>query len=340
MGGGGAIIKAMTNNIKKYGSEVRTSQNVKHILLEGGKKKRAVGVELENGEQLFAKRIISNADPEKTYLDLVGKENLSARLIKKLSKTKYSCTSIMLFLTVDMDLRKAGLDSGNIWMIPHEDMDELFDRMLKLDIASDDEFPGLFISCTTLKDPVSFDGRYHTIEAITYINYEAFNKFKNETSERSQDYLQFKDRLAQKIINSLEKVVPGIGSKIVQKELGTPITNEYYINSTEGSVYGTEKSFSQIGPFAYKPKSEIENLYLCGASIASHGVAGASYSGVQTVAKILNCKQNDLIKPDPSQNIRIYDAENPDEYPDWMRAKIEVKKARLAAGIGGFSNVS
>ena len=339
MGGGGAIIKAMTNAIKKYGSEVRTSQNVKRILLEGDKKKRAVGVELENGEQLFAKRIISNADPEKTYLDLVGKENLSRKLIKKLSKTKYSCTSIMLFLTVDMDLRKAGLDSGNIWMIPNEDMDELYDKMLKLDIASEDEFPGLFISCTTLKDPVSFDGRYHTIEAITYINYEAFSKFKNESSERSQEYLQFKERLSQKIINSLEKVAPGISNKIVQKELGTPITNEYYINSTKGSVYGTEKSFSQIGPFAYKPKSEIENLYLCGASIASHGVAGASYSGVQTAAKILNCKQDDLIKPDASQNVRIYDAENPNECPDWMLAKIEVKKARLAAGVGGFSDV-
>src|SRR5690606_11853791 len=156
-------------------------------------------------------------------------------------------------------------------------------------------------------------------EAITYINYEAFDKFKNELSERSQEYLQFKERLAQKIINSLEKVVPGISGKIVQKELGTPITNEYYINTTNGSVYGTEKSFSQIGPFAYKPKSEIENLYLCGASIASHGVAGASYSGVQTAAKILNCKQDDLIKSDASQNVRIYDAENHCGYPDWMR---------------------
>ncbi|MBL4753568.1 MAG: hypothetical protein JKY52_08270 [Flavobacteriales bacterium] len=39
MGGGGAIVKAMTNKIKELGSEVRTSQNVTRILLEGDKKK-------------------------------------------------------------------------------------------------------------------------------------------------------------------------------------------------------------------------------------------------------------------------------------------------------------
>ncbi|GGX24986.1 phytoene desaturase family protein [Aquimarina muelleri] len=343
MGGGGAIVKAMTNMIKKHGSEVRTGQNVKHILLEGKKKKRAIGVELENGEQIFAKRVISNADPGKTYLDMVGRDNISNKLSKKLDKTKYSCTSLMLFLTIDMDLRKAGLDSGNIWMMSkNEDMDKQFAEMQRIDIEQGDEFAGLFISCTTLKDPISFDGRYHTIEVITYINYQAFEKFKNEDKKRSPEYLQFKKKLTQKFINSLEKVVPGISKHIVHKELGTPITNKYYINSTNGCVYGTEKSLRHIGPFAYKPKSEIENLYLCGASIASHGVAGASYSGVQTAAIILKCRQDDLITTDANldQDIRIYDAEDPSGYPDWMLRKMEIKKARLTNNIKIFSSNS
>ena len=79
----------------------------------------------------------------------------------------------------------------------------------------------------------------------------------------------------------------------MHKDLGTPLTNKYYVNTTKGSVYGTEKSFKQIGPFAYKAETEIENLYMTGASILSHGVAGASYSGVETASKILGCKQAD-----------------------------------------------
>ena len=331
MGGGGAIVKAMTNAIKKNGSEVRTSQGVKRILLEGNKRKRAVGVELENGEKIYAKNIISNADPSKTYLDLVGENNLSPKLLKKIAKTKYSCTSLMLFLSVDMDVRKAGLDSGNIWLMGDKDTDDLFKEMMKIDIALGDEFPGLFISCTTLKDPTSFDGRHHVLEVVTFINRKSFGQFKRGENQRSHEYVKFKERLTKKIIKSLEKVLPGISDKIVQQELGTPMTNEFYVNSTEGSVYGTEKSLKQIGPFAFKSKSEIENLHLCGASILAQGVAGASYSGVQTAAKILDCNQDDLIKADESQNVRIYDAENNSEYPEWMLQKIKVKRARMQA---------
>ena len=235
----------------------------------------------------------------------------------------------MLFLTVDMDVMKAGLDSGNIWFMAEGDMDEIYDEMQKPNIIDGDEFLGMFVSCTTLKDPISFNGKHHTLEVITYIDYEAFKQFENEESQRSKAYLEFKERLTIKMINTLEKVLPGVNDHIIVKELGTPITNEFYINSTNGSVYGTEKTLNQIGPFAFKPKSEIKNLFLCGASIASHGIAGASYSGVQTAGEILNLKQFDLIKHDESQNVRIYDAEDDKDYPSWMLKKIEVKKARL-----------
>lgn len=331
MGGGGALIKAMTNAIKGYDGEIWTRKRVKRILLDGKKRKRALGVELENGEQLFADQIISNADVGITYNNLVGKENLSKKLTKKLTKTKYSCTSLMLFLTVDMDVRKAGLNSGNIWMMPDMDADEFYDRAMSNDIANFDAIEGLFISCTTMKDPVSFDGKHHTIEAITYINYSVFDRFKDEEEQRSKAYLEFKEQMTQKMLKGLEKALPGISNHIVHIELGTPITNDYYINTTEGNVYGTEKGLKQIGPFSYKAKSEIENLYLCGASILSHGVAGAGHSGVDTAALILGCSPLELKEPEDSQHLRIYDAEEDVDYPDWMLEKIRVKKARLTS---------
>ncbi|PHR10931.1 MAG: phytoene dehydrogenase [Aequorivita sp.] len=329
-GGGAAIVKAMTNAVKKHGSEVRTKQSVKKILLEGERKKTAVGVELKSGEKLFAKRIISNADPNITYQKLIGEENLSRKLKKKLSKTTYSCTSLMLFLTVAMDLRAAGMDSGNIWLMPNEDMDVVYERMMIPDVTTDAAFEGMFISCTTLKDPSSFDGRHHSIEAITYLDYKIFEEYKYEKEPRSQKYLQFKELLTEKMIKTLEKVLPNVREHIVHKELGTPITNEYYINTTKGSVYGTEKKFSQIGPFAYRAKSEIKNLYLCGASIVSHGVAGAGYSGLQTAGEILNKKQAELLKTDDNQTIKIFEAEDSSVYPEWLQNKISAKKRKIA----------
>jgi all-trans-retinol 13,14-reductase len=329
MGGGAAIVKAMTNAIKKHGGEILTSHGVKRILLEGDKKKRAVGVELENGRQIRAKRVVSNADPGMTYMKLVGKENLSSKLVEKLAKTRYSVTSLILFLTVDMDVRKAGMDSGNIWMLRNQDLELLFKDMSAEDILAEDEFPGLFISCTTLKDPLSFNGRYHNLEVVTFIDYKFYDKFEKEKGTRSEAYIKHKDRICQKLLNSLERVLPGVRDNVVQMELGTPMTNEYYVNSTRGNVYGTEKNFWQTGPFSYSNKSEIENLYLCGASILAHGVGGASNSGVQTAATILNCRQEDLIKPEEGQSVRIFDAENSSSWPEWIRQRMEDRKKRF-----------
>ncbi len=331
-GGGGAIVKAMTTAIKNYDGEVKTQQSVKRILLEGKKKKTAIGVELASGKRLFAKRIISNADPNITYQKLIGEENLSRRLQKKLNKTSYSCTSLMLFLTVEMDLKASGIDSGNIWLMPNEDMDTVYERMMMPDITNGKAFEGMFISCTTLKDPSSFDGKHHSIEAITYLDYKSFEKFENESEIRTEEYLQFKELLTEKMLKTLEKVLPNVRAHIVHQELGTPITNEYYINSTKGSVYGTEKKLTQIGPFAYKAKSEIKNLYLCGASIVSHGVAGAGYSGVQTAGEILGVKQRELLKTDTKQQITILEAENNINYPKWLNSKIESKKKKNTSG--------
>jgi all-trans-retinol 13,14-reductase len=318
MGGGGGLVKAMTNGVKNNGGEIRVKQTVEKILIEN---KKAVGVQLKGGQKIAAKTIVSNADPSVTYLNMVGKENLSKGLIKKLEKTKYSVTSLILFLTIDIDVTQFGIDSGNIWMLKDHDMDAHFEDLMTNDVTEGESFPALFISCTTLKDPVSFNGRYHNFEVVTYINYDNLPDFKGIDDYHSDEYALFKAKVIAKFLNNMEKIIPGVKQHIVQAELGTPKTNEFYINSTKGNVYGTEKTLNQVGPFSYKNKSEIENLYLCGASTLSHGVGGATHSGVSTAAIILYCEKDDLIIEDPKQKIRIYDAEDQKTWPEWVHIK-------------------
>jgi len=330
MGGGAAIVKAMTNAIKKYGGEIKTGEAVKKILLQrpaSGGAKKVVGVELQNGEIIRAKRVVSNADPAATY-KLVGHENLSPKLLKKLQATRYSVTSLMFFISVDMDVREAGLDSGNIWFMPDKDMDEIYEGLTKVSILETDEFDSLFISCSSLKDPLSFNGRHHTLEVVTFIDYDSF-KALNTGPGINEKYVKIKERLSEKLMNTFKRMLPAVHKNIVHLEVGTPITNEFYINSTKGNVYGTEKGFMQTGPFSYKAKTEIENLYMCGASIMSHGVAGSSYSGVKTAAEILGCREEELIQNDESQQLRIYDAEDNSQWPDWIHQRMADKKKRL-----------
>ena len=334
MGGGAAIVKAMTNAIKKQGGQVKTGQAVKKILTaetgnsSKGPRLKAVGVELENGEIIKAKHIISNADPAATY-KMAGHENLSTKLLKKLEATRYSVTSLMFFISVDMDIREAGLDSGNIWFMPGNDMDKIYEGLTKVSILETDEFDSLFISCSSLKDPLSFNGRHHTIEVVTFIDYDCFKNLYPTGADTNEIYVKIKDRLCEKLLNTFKRILPAVHKNIVHIEAGTPITNEHYINATRGNVYGTEKGFMQTGPFSYKAKTEIENLYMCGASIMSHGVAGASYSGVKTAAEVLGCREEDLIQKDESQHLRIYDAEASSQWPDWIHQRMADKKKRV-----------
>ena len=333
MGGGAAIVKAMTNAIKKYGGQVKTGQAVKKILTAEtgnpgkGPRLKAVGVELENGEIIKATNIISNADPTATY-KMVGHENLSPKLLKKLEATRYSVTSLMFFISVDMDVREAGLDSGNIWYMPGKDMDEVYNGLTRVSILETDEFDSLFISCSSLKDPLSFNGRHHTIEVVTFIDYDCFKNLYPEGADTNEVYVKIKDRLCEKLQNTFKRILPEVHKNIVHIEAGTPITNEHYVKTTKGNVYGTEKGFMQTGPFSYKAKTEIENLYMCGASIMSHGVAGSSYSGVKTAAEVLGCTEADLVQKDENQHLRIYDAEDSSLWPDWIHQRMADKKKR------------
>ena len=163
-----------------------------------------------------------------------------------------------------MDVTKYEIDSGNIWMLKDEDLDKHFKSLMTDDIAQGEDFPALFMSCTTLKDPASFNGRYHNFEVVIYVNYDNIKKFKGENDYHCDEYKEFKEKVTAKLLNNIEKIIPGAKENIVQAELGTPMTNEFYINSTNGNVYGTEKTLNQVWPFSYKNKTEIENLYLCG----------------------------------------------------------------------------
>lgn len=302
---GGAFIipRAFVRALKKDGGEIRLSTSVNKILI---KNRKAIGVEIAEGENVYAENVISNTDPENTFVKLIGREHLSAKLNKKLYKTQYSTSCLSLYLAVDMDLAKMGYDSGNYWYYEHADLDKIYTQG-QTDYAVFNEPPAMFMTITTLKDPDKMKKGLHAIEAFSFANYEPFEKWANEPSgNRSKDYIQFKNEIMERMLNFLDKRVPGITKNVVFKDLGTPLTNAHYLNSYMGNIYGTDKIKRQLGPFGYTTKTEIENLSLCGASTFSHGVAGATATGLQAAAKILNCKTKDLLKQNgPAIKINI-----------------------------------
>jgi phytoene dehydrogenase-like protein len=312
MGGAFTIPRAFVRGLKRSGGQIRLKSRVKRIMMEG---RKVIGVELESGEEIRAGVVISNADPEVTFGKLIGRDHLSAKLKRKLDGLTYSTSCLSLFFATDMDLRRdGGLDSGNMWYYDHADVDKIYSDGLTDALLREETPPGMFLTVTTLKDPSKMHATgatagHHTCESFAFVGYEAFEKWANtKYGARPADYEAMKEDLAWRMVRGLEKHIPGLSRHIVFWSLGTPLSNEHYLNATRGNLYGIEKSPSQVGPLGFTSKTEFEGLFLCGQSTTSHGVAGVTASGVDAAKAVLNCRTRDLLTG-KGGGLRLYSAD-------------------------------
>lgn len=295
-GGGGAIPKAYIKRLQKNGSEIRTRTNVQSIILEGaGGKRTAAGVRLENGEEIRAEVVLSNADAWITYKDLVGEANLSRKLAKRVNRLEPSVSALSLFIATDIDVDALGLDSGNYWIM-NDTVDATYDLAELDELGGTDPFPGAFLTVTTKKDPQKqYDG-VHTMEAFVFVSYAAFEEWQaSELGERPDAYDELKQRLTNRMLATLERVVPNLSDHLVLCELGTPLTNVHYVNAYRGNIYATAKTRTQIGPGALPIETEIEGLFHCGQSTTAHGILGAMMTGVSVASRISGCDREQLL---------------------------------------------
>ncbi len=319
LGGAFAIPRAFARALKRAGGELRLSTRVERILLDGN---RVIGVLLDDGTEITARHVVSNADPEATFGKMIGRAHVSRKLQRKLDKVSYSTSAISLFMAVDMDLRAAGLDSGNYWFYAHPDVDGIYaDGRTDKAIHANPE--GMFLTVTTLKDPSKIHSGHHTLEAFAFVSYEPFQRWADQPpGDRDWDYQQLKEKLTQGMLSALDQRIPDFSKHVVFKELGTPLSNEYYLNATRGNLYGIDKGRFQVGPWAFGNKTEIEGLWLCGASTpAGHGVAGATSSGLTTAKQILGCRYSEMLNQNGPE-LPIYPSEDPAQWPAKLRRRM------------------
>jgi phytoene dehydrogenase-like protein len=327
---GGAFIK----QLKAHAGEIHLRTPVDQILVAN---RRALGVRLADGREVRAAAVISNADPGVTWGKLVAPEHLSARLRRRVARTRYSVSTMSLFCAVDMDLRAAGLDSGNCWYSRTPDIEAVYRFGNQPRLAATDEIPGLFLSVTTLKDPSLRSDGLHTVEAMSLASYDAFRRWEGRHPDETGDgYADLKTAMTVRMFDAIETFVPGFRDRVVFHTLGTPLTNQRYVASTRGGIYGTEKTIANLGPFSYPVRSEIEGLFECGASTLSPGVLGVTTSGLAAAQAVLGCRAEDLLDA-RGQTLRVYPSESPELWPEALRPVSSAPAARHPRAVAGMS---
>ena len=321
-GGAKAIPRAYLRQLRAHGGSIRLQTGVRRIRTHQG---QVVGVELMDGSTLDAPVVISNADPHLTYTRMMDPDTLPSKLRSKLDRTRYSISNVSLFAAVDMDLPAMGFDSGNVWWHAHPDLDTTYERARN---GGEGPIEGGFLTVTSLKDRTKQQGNVHTIEVFHLTGTERWKQVMGQPGARPQAYEDDKQRLMDEMIDATEAIVPGLRDHLVFRELGTPATNKFYVQSIDGNMYGTEKTLDQLGPFAFKTRSPIPGLFLCGSSTLSHGVFGAAHSGLVAAAQATRTRTSELLAH-KTGSVQLLPADDLSAWPEKEQRKVV---RRMAVG--------
>ncbi len=84
-GGMGSLAQALADTARQSGVEICTGQAVAQVILDAG---RAAGVRLAGGEQISARVVVSNAEPRRTFFDMVGAPNLEVAFVREVKNIR------------------------------------------------------------------------------------------------------------------------------------------------------------------------------------------------------------------------------------------------------------
>jgi len=256
-GGVGQIPLKLAAGLEKLGGKIRYRTRVKSIIVEKGK---AIGVELINGEKIYAKRIISNATRWDTFERLLPSSSKPAGEKRWDTRYQKSPSFLSLHLGVKQDLLPAGTECHHILL-------EDWQRM-------EDPESTIFVSIPTLLDPSLAPPGHHIIHTFTPSWLADWQGLDSKT------YQEKKEDAAQTLIDRLETIFPGLNHALDYQEVGTPRTHRRFLGREDGT-YGPIPRFKLPGlltmPFN---RTGIPGLYCVGDStFPGQGLNAVAFSG-------------------------------------------------------------
>jgi phytoene desaturase len=266
MGGTGALIKGLVNLLEERGAHVRCDAPVTRILIENG---RAVGVELENGEQLKSDIVVSNADTAWTYKNLVDKKYRNHWTDRKIANGKYSMSLFVWYFGT----KKQYHDVPHHMIMLGPRYRELLTDIFKRHKLADDF--SLYLHRPSASDPsVAPAGcdAFYVLAPVPHLG-------------SGTDWSKQAEPFRQSIQDLLEKtVMPGLGAEVISQKLMTPQDFKDRLWSYQGAAFGLEPLLLQSAWFRPHNRSEdVPGLYMVGAG--TH--PGAGVPGVLMSAKTL-----------------------------------------------------
>lgn len=274
IGGMGAITQAMAGACRKAGVDIRTSSPVQRIQLRDG---RVRGVVLEDGEELEAGVVVSNADPRRTFLGLLEECDLDEDFRAAVQGIKMAGPCAKVNLVLDREPAVSGMPRGHsaaersfFTLVPTlADAEDCYNTARRGEIPDD-----LWVDCvlaSNVDETLAPSGRHMLTCFVQYVPYQL----------KQGSWDQYRDELGDRVVRKIADYAPNVADSIVARRVYTPLDLERVFGLTEGNIFHGELSLDQL--FFMRPvpgwsryRTPIGGLYLCGAGAhPGGGVTGA-----------------------------------------------------------------
>jgi all-trans-retinol 13,14-reductase len=280
VGGSSRMAETILPSIERAGGAVVTSAEVERILVEKG---RAVGVRLAGGEEVRARRVVSDAGVALTFGRLLGAEHAPRASVQGVPP---SFGHVSLYVGLDRTAAELGLARANQWVYPDHD----HDRNVARYVADPDAPPPVaYLSFPSAKDP-DFARRHPgkaTVEVIGVLPWERVARWDGTAwKKRGGEYDAMKRQISDQLMAVLARRCPSIAGHVVHAELSTPLSTKQFASHPHGELYGLSHNPARFAARELRVHTPVRGLYLTGADVVTAGVGGALMAGVLTATVI------------------------------------------------------
>ncbi len=281
-GGVQELADAMGRVVIDQGGQIIPETTVDQILTKG---KRVTGVRLENGREIAADIVVSNADPGHTYDQLLRQHAKKRWNKNRLHNSKWSMgLFVWYFGTKGTSHKWSDVGHHTILNGPRYRglLKDIFDRRFLADDMS------IYLHRPSVSDP--------SVAPAGDDCFYALSPVPNLKSQNAVDWEQETVAYKEKMRKVLEQVMPGFDQEIAAEHVLTPDDFKSRYLSPYGAGFSLEPRIFQSAWFRPHNISEnFENLYLVGAG--TH--PGAGIPSVVTSSEVLN-----QLVPDAVEKVR------------------------------------
>lgn len=273
VGGSDGIAKALADTFLRHGGKIRTHCKATKVLFDG---KIAKGVEIATGEVFEADLVVSDIHPQQ-LLQLVDGNVFTEAYRSRVSSMENTTSVFSLFLRFKkgtmpyMNSNFYGFRTDSPW---------------KMTGRIDEAWPKGYLYMHHCLEPNPEYAQNGVV--LAYMDMDAVKPW-NDTSigHRGDAYVAFKQQMAERLLDAVEKDFPNIRDCVESFNVATPLTYRDYTLTPDGSMYGLAKDITMgvAGRVSFKTKSP--NLFLVGQNINSHGLLGVLVGSMSVCSNVL-----------------------------------------------------